>query len=102
MHSTGESRLECLFRNQDIGEEKAGKRFAWGTGTILTPSLSTSGTQSSAGEVAAAPMGTISICSALTAAWRMLEGGPELPGHPNRSPPMPRGGNSAHPRHSSC
>lgn len=28
MHSTGESRLECLFRNQHLGKEKTHKHFA--------------------------------------------------------------------------
>lgn len=77
MHSTGVSRLEFLFRNQHFGEERTGKHFAWGTGTIHTPSLSTSRTQSSVGEGAAASLCIISIPSALTATWRMLQGGQE-------------------------
>lgn len=45
MHGSGESRLECSFRNKHLREEKKSKHFAWGTGTIHTPSLSTSRTQ---------------------------------------------------------
>lgn len=102
MHSTGESRLECLFRNQHLGEEKTGKHFAWGTGTIHTPSLRTSRTPTCAGQGAAAPLCIISIPSALIATWRMLQGGQELSAHPNRPSPMPRGVDSLHPPHSSC
>lgn len=101
MHSTGESRLECLFRNQHLGEEKTGKHFAWGTGTIHTPSLSKSRTQSSAGEGAALPLCIIFIPSALTATWRVLQGGQEQAVCPPQQT-MPRGVNSVHPRLSSC
>lgn len=82
MHSTGESRLGCLFRNQHLPEEKTGEPFAWGTGTIHTPSLRASRAQSSAAEGAAVPLCRIPIPSALTATWRMLPGGQELSAHP--------------------
>lgn len=103
MHSTGESRLECLIRNQHLGEEKTGKHFAWGTGPIHTPSLSTSRTQSSAGQGAAVPLCIIPLPSALTATWKMLQRGQEqavCP--PQETRLMPTGVNSLYPRYSWC
>lgn len=103
MHSSGESRLECSFRNKHLREEKKSKHFAWGTGTIHTPSLSTSRTQKfcrrrflqfQCAEFPSLlpPQLPGGCCKGVTS---------RLPAHPNRPPTMV-GVNSVHPRHSSC
>lgn len=102
MHSSGESRLECLFRNKHLHEEKKGKHFAWGTGTIHIPSLSTSRT-----EVLQEKVLQFWCAQFPSLLPSQLPGGcckgvrSRLPAHPNRPPTMARGVNSVHPRHSS-